>query len=180
MNIKDLRSYFGAAYSKKPDDKLKRMVNEENVLKDYNSKHFSLRILKKFKSLFKEFGDGSMITAPLKGSSLKHVSIGANTFLNAGCTILGGGDLVIGNNCWIGPNVTFATVGHPSDVEKRKNTVIAKDIVIQDNVFIGANATILYDVFIGEGATVAAGAVVVRGVYSRDVVGGVPAKILKC
>jgi acetyltransferase-like isoleucine patch superfamily enzyme len=52
-------------------------------------------------------------------------------------------------------------------------------ITIGDDVWIGANAIILQGTSIGVGAIVAAGAVVRSEVAPYDIVGGVPARVLK-
>lgn len=51
-------------------------------------------------------------------------------------------------------------------------------ITVGNNVFIGMNATIMPGVTIGNDCMVAAGAVVVRDVPDRSIVGGVPAKVI--
>ena len=53
------------------------------------------------------------------------------------------------------------------------------NITIGNDVWIGNDVTILSGVTIGDGAVIAAGAVVAKDVMPYDVVGGVPAKVLK-
>ena len=55
---------------------------------------------------------------------------------------------------------------------------ILRPLVIQDDVWIGAHACIPGGVTIGQGAIVAAGAVVVKDVEARSIVGGVPARVI--
>ncbi len=57
----------------------------------------------------------------------------------------------------------------------RKN----ENITIGNDVWIGANVVILPGVQIGDGAIIAAGAVVTKDVGDYEVVGGVPAKLIK-
>jgi len=52
-------------------------------------------------------------------------------------------------------------------------------VVIEDYVVIGTRVTILPGVTIGKGAVVASGAVVTHDVAAFDVVGGVPAKVIR-
>lgn len=54
-----------------------------------------------------------------------------------------------------------------------------KEIEIEDDVWIGQNAIIMPGLKIGTGAIIAAGAVVTRDVSAYDVVGGVPARVIR-
>lgn len=51
---------------------------------------------------------------------------------------------------------------------------------IKQNVWIGGNVVIVPGVTIGEGAIVAAGTVVTKDVSDLAIVGGNPAKVIKC
>ncbi|MDP3911445.1 MAG: DapH/DapD/GlmU-related protein [Gemmatimonadales bacterium] len=55
-----------------------------------------------------------------------------------------------------------------------------RPIRIADDVWIGTRAIILPGVTIGEGAIIAAGAVVTTSVPARMIVGGNPARIIRC
>jgi galactoside O-acetyltransferase len=61
----------------------------------------------------------------------------------------------------------------------RKQQANAAPIVIGDDVWIGMGAIILPGVTVGKGAIVAAGAVVTADVAPGQVVGGVPARLVK-
>lgn len=108
------------------------------------------------------------------------ISIGKNTTINRNAIVEG--QVTIGANCSIAPNVVIVGQNHnfsdKSQIIKAQGSS-SKGIVIHDDVWIGANATILDGVTIGEGAIVAAGAVVTKDVEPYSIVGGVPAKLLK-
>ena len=104
--------------------------------------------------------------------------------------------LRIGKFCSIGANVQIYLGGnhhtdwcttYPFNVLLREQypgidgeTAATKgDITIGNDVWIGNDVTILSGVTIGDGAVIAAGAVVAKDVMPYDVVGGVPAKVLK-
>lgn len=53
------------------------------------------------------------------------------------------------------------------------------DVVIGNDVWLGYRTTILSGVTIGNGAVIAAGAVVVKDVKPYEIVGGVPAKLIR-
>lgn len=76
-----------------------------------------------------------------------------------------------GSNCTILPMVLFGKK-HPTDIDST--------IRIGDNCYISTGVTILGPVTIGNNVTVAAGAVVLNDVPDNTVVGGVPAKNIKC
>ena len=108
----------------------------------------------------------------------KHIEMGKDVFINAGCCFQDQGGITIGDGTLIGHQVVLATLNHSLEPSKRKNLIPAP-IHIGKNVWIGAHATILSGVNIGDGAVVAAGAVVTKDVAAHTVVGGVPAKFIK-
>ncbi|UQS82520.1 2,3,4,5-tetrahydropyridine-2,6-dicarboxylate N-acetyltransferase [Bombilactobacillus folatiphilus] len=94
--------------------------------------------------------------------------IGSDTMIDMGAVI--GGRAQIGARVHVGANAVVAGVIEPAS---------AQPVVIGDDVLIGANAVILEGVQVGAGAVVAAGAIVTEDVSPKNVVGGVPAKVLK-
>ena len=58
-------------------------------------------------------------------------------------------------------------------------TVIHKDVIIEDNVWLGINTIILPGVTISEGAIIQAGSVVTSNIPSCAIAGGHPAKVFK-
>jgi len=79
------------------------------------------------------------------------ICIGKNTYISAGCTIIGH-DFINGER---------------------------KTVTIGDNCFIGVNAIILPGVSIGDGCIIAAGSVVNNNIDSGSLVAGVPGKVIK-
>jgi acetyltransferase-like isoleucine patch superfamily enzyme len=107
------------------------------------------------------------------------LSVGANVFVNHGCTLNDMGGIDIGEDTMIGPNVSLLTSGHPTSVADRHAGITVAPIAVGRNVWIGAGATVLGGVTIGEGAVVAAGAVVSRDVAPATLVAGVPARAIR-
>jgi maltose O-acetyltransferase len=108
------------------------------------------------------------------------VSIGAGSFVNAGCWFEGYGRIEVGRDCLIGPQVLILTSTHrigPDGEVARAGEQL--DVVIGDGCWIGARATILSGVRIGAGAVVAAGAVVTGDCEAAGLYGGVPARRLR-
>jgi acetyltransferase-like isoleucine patch superfamily enzyme len=105
--------------------------------------------------------------------------VGANVFINHGCTLNDMGGIQIGRDCMLGPNVSLLTAGHPTAVADRRAGITVAPIVIGTNVWVGAGAIILGGVTVDDGAVVAAGAVVTRDVPPATLVAGVPARTVR-
>lgn len=107
------------------------------------------------------------------------IKIGNSCFVNSFSALYGHGDLVIGNNCLIGPQVTVIPVNYgytDRETPFRQQTPTMKGITIGDDVWIGAGVTILDGCTIERGCIVGAGAVVTKSIEPYTIVGGVPAK----
>lgn len=109
------------------------------------------------------------------------ILIGDHTFLGRGCEFNISGQIHIGNHCLVASGVKFIDHDHglALDALMRLQPCTQSPIVLADDVWIGANAIILKGTSIGVGAIVAAGAVVRSDVAPYDIVGGVPARVLK-
>lgn len=103
-----------------------------------------------------------------------------------------GQKLIIGNYVSIAPNVMFVLNGehatnHISTYpfkthilhEVQYEALSKGDIIIDDDVWIGTGAIVMSGVHVHQGAVIAAGAIVCKDVGSYEIVGGVPAKLLK-
>lgn len=107
------------------------------------------------------------------------IRIGDSCFVNSFSALYGHGDLVIGNNCLIGPQVTVIPVNYGfknRNIPFRQQMPTMKGITIGDDVWIGAGVTIVDGCTIGDGCIVGAGAVVTKSVEPYTIVAGVPAK----
>ena len=92
------------------------------------------------------------------------------------------GEISFGNQCLVGPYVIFRSANH---VNNNLNQPIVEqghrggDIKIGNNVWIGAGAIILPNVSIGDNVIIGAGSLVSRSFEKNQVVGGVPAKVIR-
>ncbi len=102
------------------------------------------------------------------------VVIGDRVTVKSGVQIWDGS--IIGNDVFIGPNVTFSNDPYP---RSRQHPTEFQGVSIHNGASIGANATLLPGIAVGENALVGAGAVVTKDVPARAVVAGNPAKILR-
>lgn len=118
------------------------------------------------------------------------IEIGDNTMINGAC-IVSYLNVKIGKNCQIASSTLISdTDFHPVDSSVRKAQVEGKPfsfdmvkkekIEIGENVWIGWNCTVLKGVTIGDNSIVAAGSVVLRGIYPpHSLIAGNPAKVVK-
>ena len=92
------------------------------------------------------------------------------------------GEVKIGNDVMIGPEVMFIGINHnhsDKGIPMNKQGESKKGIIIGNDVWIGARAIILDGVLIDDGCIIGAGAVVTKSIPKNSIVGGVPAKIIK-
>jgi maltose O-acetyltransferase len=89
-----------------------------------------------------------------------------------------GAPIRIAENCDIGPGVHFITGTHEiGPAERRCDVGFARAISVGRGTWIGAGVHILSGVTVGEGCVVAAGAVVTRDIPAHSLAAGVPAKV---
>lgn len=98
------------------------------------------------------------------------VIVGDNVTIKCGVQLWEG--MRIGNNVFIGPNVTFANDKYPKSLRGENREWKCQPVIVEDDVSIGANATILPGVRLGKGCIVGAGAVVTKDVPSGVTVVG--------
>jgi len=96
------------------------------------------------------------------------------------------GKIKIGKNVVLGEDVKFLTGMHMNIVDAAKCGVShhhvpesGRDIVIEEGVYIGSGAILVGPVVVKAFSMIAAGAVVVKGVESRTMVAGVPARVVR-
>lgn len=105
--------------------------------------------------------------------------IGKNAYIT---NIGGGGEVKIGKNVMMAPDVVILTKMHSYkriDIPMLYQNTYSKKVIIEDDVWIGIRSIIMPGVKIGKGSIIGAGAVVTKDVPPYSIVGGVPAKIIK-
>ena len=90
------------------------------------------------------------------------LEIGDNCFINCGSYITTMGNTKIGNNCLIGPNVMIFDHDHDYKVEGGVSAgkSVLGEVVIGNNVWIGAGCIILRGAIIEDNSVIAAGTIV--------------------
>lgn len=115
-------------------------------------------------------------------TGINRLSIGEGTFINSEVRFgLGAsGSISIGNNCAIGPRVSFETINHSKLWNEKTKWKInqSNKIKVGNRVWIGSGAIVLPNVEIGDDCVVCAGAVVTKNFSSNNIIGGVPAKVI--
>lgn len=132
--------------------------------------------------LYKCYGSKNyvQIDFPVKFKGKENIAIGDYVSINAFVHIWGQGGVKIGNRVMIATHTGITSLTHDHSKENmRFAPIIAKPVIIEDDVWIGSNASIMPGVTIGKGAVIGAGAVVTKDVPTLAIVGGVPAKVLK-
>lgn len=115
--------------------------------------------------------------------------IGEKSYANFNFTVLDCAPVSIGNNVFIGPNVSILTPMHPLRWQERNmfekpdgsltDLEYAKPITIEDNCWIAGNVTICGGVTIGAGSVIGAGSMVTRDIPQGVVAVGNPCRVLK-
>ena len=126
-------------------------------------------------------GNGVRINSSAKISGIGKLIIGDNTWIGPETIILCSSEISIGANIDIAPRVYIGDGTHVITPDKECISGIdtVKGISIGDGCWICANATILPGVSIGNKCVVAAGAVVNKSCGNMELIGGVPAKLIK-
>ena len=110
------------------------------------------------------------------------IRIGSRVGINEYCHIGGQGGVEIGDDVIFGPGVRVFSEDHQIDDPElpiRDQGERRRPVSIGAGTWVGAGAIITAGVSIGAGAVVAAGSVVTRDVDPRQVVAGVPARVLR-
>ena len=124
--------------------------------------------------------DDIIIVQPFYCDYGKQIKVGRRFFANFNFTVLDEAPVTIGDDCFIGPNVSIYTACHSTNpTERNSRSEWARPVSIGDNVWIGGSVTILPGVSIGDNVTIGAGSVVVTDIPSNSIAVGNPCKVIK-
>ena len=173
----------GIVYDAATPELIAELQATRMVLYEFNSLRpsESQRMKEILKGLFGKVGDDDfLINQPFRCDYGKQISIGKRFFANFNFTVLDEAPVTIGDDCFIGPNVSIYTACHSTDpVERNTRQEWAKPVTIGNNVWIGGSVTILPGVTIGDNVTIGAGSVVTHDIPSNTVAVGNPCKVVK-
>ena len=173
----------GMVYSAIDDQLLKELNEVKEIIHEYNALRPSetARRLEILKDLLGYVADDEIIVnQPFYCDYGKQISVGKRFFANFNLTVLDEARVTIGDDCFIGTNVSIYTACHSTDpVERNTRREWAEPVTIGDNVWIGGSVTILPGVTIGSNVTIGAGSVVVKDIPDNVVAVGNPCKVIK-
>lgn len=173
----------GMVYSAIDDQLLKELNEVKEIIHEYNALKPSqtLRRFQILKDLLGHVADDEIIVnQPFYCDYGKQIRVGKRFFANFNLTVLDEALVTIGDDCFIGPNVSIYTACHSTDpVERNTRREWAEPVTIGDNVWIGGSVTILPGVTIGSNVTIGAGSVVTRDIPDNVVAVGNPCKVIK-
>ena len=181
MNEKE-KMLAGEMYSAIDRQLLEELAAARETIHDYNLLRPSERgrKLELLKTLLGHIGDDDIIVnQPFRCDYGKQISVGKRFFANFNFTVLDEAPVTIGDDCFIGPNVSIYTACHSTDpAERNSRREWAKPVTIGDNVWIGGSVTILPGIKIGDNVTIGAGSVVVNDIPSGSVAVGNPCRVI--
>ena len=173
----------GVTYSAIDAQLLDELNAVKEVIHEYNMMRPSDNAgrLKLLKGLLGHISDDEIIiNQPFYCDYGKQISVGKRFFANFHFTVLDEAKVTIGDDCFIGPNVSIYTACHSTyPVERNTRREWAEPVTIGDNVWIGGSVTILPGVTIGDNVTIGAGSVVTKDIPSNSVAAGNPCRVIK-
>ena len=173
----------GEIYSAVDPQLLEELTEVKEIIHDYNllrpsEKQKGKEILKGLLGHIAD--DETLIVQPFYCDYGKQISVGKRFFANFNFTVLDEARVTIGDDCFIGPNVSIYTACHSTDpLERNSRREWAEPVTIGNNVWIGGRVTILPGVTIGDNVTIGAGSVVTKDIPSNCVAVGNPCKVVK-
>ena len=164
-----------------------QLLRELNATKDVIHRYNALmpsqtdELLSILKNLLGHIGDDYIcINQPFYCDYGKQIRVGKRFFANFNFTVLDEALVTIGDDCFIGPNVSIYTACHSTDpVERNRRNEWAEPVSIGDSVWIGGNVTILPGVSIGNNTTIGAGSVVTKDIPANVVAVGNPCRVIR-
>lgn len=159
---------------------------------EWKDRYEHLKIMKEFNEyplgnsdflnkMLASVGDYSQIIPPFNANwGGKNIHLGSGCYINFNFQAVDDGDIYIGNDTLLGPDVKIITVNHPIDPNKRlSKKMYIKDVFIEENVWIGAGTIIFPGVTIGKNSVIGAGSIVTKDIPDNVLAYGNPCKVIK-
>ena len=173
----------GEVYDAADPELLRELAETRERICDYNALRPSEagKMKEILKVLLGHIGDDEVtINQPFRCDYGRQISVGKRFFANFNFTVLDEARVTIGDDCFIGPNVSIYTACHSTDpVERNTRQEWARPVTIGNNVWIGGSVTILPGVTIGDNVSIGAGSVVVHDIPGNTVAVGNPCRGVK-
>lgn len=124
--------------------------------------------------------DDTYINPPFYCDYGKQIHVGKRFFANFHFTVLDEAPVTIGDDVFIGPNVSLYTACHSTLPEERNTRhEWAKPITIGNNCWLGGSVTVVPGVTIGDNCTIGAGSVVTHDIPANSIAVGNPCRVIK-
>ena len=163
------------------DGLVEKRINVRRIIKEFNNIDIASEkrdVL--FRSICKKVGSNCFVEDNFHCDYGENIELGDNFFANCNLTILDVAKVTIGNNVFLGPNVTICTAGHPLHPLSRNSMYeYGIPITIGNNVWLGANVIVLPGVNIGDNVVIGAGAVVTKDVEPNTLNYGNPSRKIR-
>ncbi|MDO6450501.1 acyltransferase [Oceanobacillus profundus] len=130
----------------------------------------------------KECGKNIFVGKGVILKNINYLSLGSNISIHAYSYIDAVGNIDIGDNVSIANHTSLISFEHTwedTSLPIKYNKIVNGSILIKEDVWIGSGCRILSNVTLGRRSIIAAGAVVTKEVIPNNIVGGVPAKVIK-
>lgn len=132
---------------------------------------------------------GAYIQGPVYFDYGDNITVGKNFYANFNFTVLDCCPVEIGDDVFIGPNVSLLTPVHPFRWQQRNmrskpdgtpyDFEYAKPIKIGKNCWLAGNVTVIGGVTVGEGCVIGAGSVVTRDIPANSLAAGNPCRVIR-
>lgn len=159
------------------EEQLKRL----DMVHDYNNLKPSQQKQKKemLKKMFAEIGENCYMETPFYANwGGKNVHIGDHFYSNYNLMLVDDGEITIGDNVMIAPNVILCSATHPISPNLReKGMEYNMPVKIGNRVWIGANVVVMPGVTIDDNSVIGAGSVVTKDIPTNVVAFGNPCKV---
>lgn len=172
----------GEVYNDFAEDLFNRRVRAKRLFRAYNRLDDSEKDKRNeiMRELFRSVGENVWIEPDFRCEFGKNITIGDNVYINFGCVILDCGQVTIGSDTLIGPNVGLFSGNHTMDAEERAaGGLIPRPITIGSRVWLCGNVSVVPGVTIGDDTVIGAGSVVTRDIPSGVVAAGNPCRVLR-
>ena len=183
MNLEEIKSRMqnGKLYCCEDESLMQEQMKYLDMVYDYNHLKPSQQDEKQklLKKMFENIGDKCYLETPFYASwGGKNVSIGEHFYSNYNLMLVDDGEIIIGDNVMIAPNVILCSATHPVSPNLREKGVQYNlPVKIGNRVWIGANSVVMPGVTIGDNSIIGAGSVVTKDIPPNVIAFGNPCKV---